>query len=138
MTPELHAQLLLHEGLRLFPYKDTVGKITIGVGRNLTDKGISKAEAFLLLDNDVVEVVKALHDRLPWFAALDAIRQRVLIDMAFNMGIVGLLKFKRTLASIERGAYDTAATQMLESKWAGQVGRRALRLSAMTRTGTEP
>jgi lysozyme len=131
----LREQLLLHEGLRLKPYKDTVGKLTIGIGRNLTDNGITKIEALILLDNDIHEATKACEQHIPVFRSLDDVRQRVLIDMAFNMGIHGLLGFRATLAAITAGDYAKAADRMLESKWAEQVGRRAQRLALWMRTG---
>ena len=133
----LRRQLIRHEGLRLKPYVDTVGKTTIGVGRNLTDKGISENEAIDLLRNDYVEVYHDLCAKLPWFTGLSAIRQRVLIEMGFNQGSAGLLKFTKTLASMERGDYVLAAEQMLLSRWAKQVGQRARRLAAMMKTNEE-
>lgn len=133
----LAAQLTLHEGLRLKPYRDTVGKLTIGVGRNLTDKGISRQEAEILLDDDMDEVIIGLAKRLPWFSTLDPIRSRVLIDMAFNLGVDGLLEFKNTLWYVQHGHYGAAAIAMLQSKWARQVGRRADTLSKMMATGQE-
>ena len=75
---------------------------------------------------------------LPWVTQLNEVRQRVLVDMAFNMGIVGLLSFKRTLATIQAGDYQQAATMMLDSRWAGQVGQRAERLAHMMVTGKDP
>lgn len=131
-------QLRLHEGERLKPYRDTVGKLTIGIGRNLDDRGISSGESAYLLANDIQGVEIEVQRSLPWVARLDEVRQRVLVDMAFNMGIVGLLNFKRTLAAIEAGQYQQAATMMLDSKWAKQVGQRAERLSRMMATGKDP
>jgi len=131
-------QLRLHEGERLKPYHCTAGKLTIGVGRNLEDRGISREESAMLLANDIAEMERELHRALPWVATLDEVRQRVLLDMAFNMGIVGLLGFKRTLATIQAGDYQAAATMMLDSRWAKQVGQRAERLSRMMATGKDP
>lgn len=133
----IEEQLILHEGLRLKPYRDTVGKLTIGVGRNLTDKGISPTEAYELLQNDIAEVKAALVAHLPWVRALSDVRYRVLADMAFNLGIAGLLKFKATLTAVEAGDYHKAAEQMMRSKWAGQVGKRAQRLAQMMREDRE-
>lgn len=130
-------QLVLHEGLRQFPYKDTVGKITIGVGRNLTDKGLSHPEIHFLLENDIDGTWDGLAAALPWVKDLDDVRQRVLLDMAFNLGVAGLLKFKATLAAVERGDYAAAATNMLKSKWAKQVGHRAVRLARMMSDGVD-
>ena len=133
------ARLLeLHEGRRTFPYKDTVGKLTIGVGFNLDDVGLLPEEIDFILRNRINLVRTSLASLIPWFDTLDEVRQAVLVDMGFNLGVVGLLKFKRTLGSIEDGDYTTAAEQMLESKWADQVGRRADRLSDMMRYGRWP
>lgn len=128
-------QLMRHEGVRLKPYLDTVGKITIGVGRNLSDRGITKAEALAWLDEDIQLAVTELSRSFPWFAALDPVRQRVLIDMHVNMGLGTLVRFVKMLAAVGRGDYGSAADEMLASKWAAQVGRRAQRLAAMMRTG---
>ena len=130
-------QLRLHEGERLKPYRCTAGKLTIGVGRNLEDRGITAEESAYLLNNDIEREWKALTTSLPWVTGLNDVRQRVLLDMSFNLGIVGLLKFKNTLATIERGEYARAADMMLDSLWARQVGNRAKRLSQMMRTGTD-
>ncbi|CBW74474.1 Lysozyme (EC 3.2.1.17) [Mycetohabitans rhizoxinica HKI 454] len=122
------------EGRRLKPYLDTAGKTTIGVGRNLTDVGISEGECSLLLENDVMRSIMWLDRHLPWWRSLDAVRQRVIINMAFNMGRK-LLTFANTLAAMQRGDYEAAANGMLASKWATQVGARAQRLASMMRTG---
>lgn len=131
-------QLRLHEGERLKPYRCTAGKLTIGVGRNLEDRGITREESAMLLTNDIAAMERELQHALPWVATLDEVRQRVLVDMAFNLGIVGLLAFKRTLATVAAGQYQQSATMMLDSKWARQVGQRAERLSRMMATGKDP
>lgn len=131
-------QLRLHEGERLRPYRCTAGKLTIGVGRNLEDRGITAEESAYLLLNDVRAVEQGLAKALPWFTQLDDVRQRVLLDMAFNLGLQGLLEFRRTLDAVRSGRYQQAAGMMLESKWAGQVGQRAQRLSQMMATGKDP
>lgn len=130
-------QIELHEGTRLKPYRCTAGKLTIGVGRNLEDRGISLSEARILLANDLADVRNGLRNALPWVAQLDDVRQRVLIDMAFNLGIQGLLAFKRTLEAVRQGQYQQAAAMMLQSRWATQVGQRAQRLSRMMATGAD-
>ena len=130
----LREQLIRHEGLRLRPYRDTSGRLTIGVGRNLDDKGITKAEALELLENDISECLTDLVT-FPWFERLDAVRQRVVIDMRFNLGPSKFREFKQTIAAIADGRYGRAADHMLASKWAGQVGKRAETLAAMMRTG---
>jgi lysozyme len=133
--PTLIGELKRDEGVRLKPYTDTVGKLTIGVGRNLADVGISDDECTALLQNDVARTVAALDKSLPWWRKLDPVRQRVLVNMAFNLGMTGLLTFKNTLAAVQGGSYAAAAAGMLASKWATQVGDRAERLAEMMRTG---
>jgi lysozyme len=122
------------EGVRLFPYKDTVGKWTIGVGRNLDDVGISLDEAEYLLRNDIRKV-EADARKYPWYAGLNDARKAVVLSMIFNMGAEGFAGFKNTIASIAAGNYEDAASRMLRSKWSSQVGNRAVRLAAMMRTG---
>ena len=131
----LAEQLKVHEGLRLKPYKDTVGKWTIGIGRNLEDKGITEQEALFMLNNDVDYFYTKLDKRLTWFKHLDDARQNVLVNMAFNLGVSGLLTFKNTLRLISFNRYEEAAEEMLNSKWANQVGYRAEELAEQMRTG---
>ncbi len=123
-----------HEGLRLKPYRCTADKLTIGYGRNLEDVGISKDEAEILLHHDIQKVIKQL-STIPWFNKLSDVRKSVLIDMCFNLGFEGLMKFRRTLALIESQLYVQAAEEMLDSRWADQVGSRAQTLSKMMKTG---
>ncbi|MGG2041159.1 glycoside hydrolase family protein [Burkholderia gladioli] len=130
----LIAELSRDEGRKLKPYLDTVGKTTIGVGRNLSDVGISDAECDVMLSNDIDRTVTWLDRNLPWWSQLDPVRQRVVVNMAFNMG-GALLTFVNTLGAMQRGAYDAAADGMLDSKWARQVSARAQRLAQMMRTG---
>jgi lysozyme len=134
--PILVRQLTRDEGLRLKPYTDTVGKLTIGVGRNLTDVGISKAEAEALLQADIERSAALLDQELPWWKTLDGPRQRVLLNMAFNLGY-RLLTFKNTLKAVREGRWEDAAAGMLASKWAYQVGQRAHRLAATMRSGID-
>ena len=130
----------LHEGLRLKPYLDTAvpPRLSIGYGRNLTDCGVSRGEAEELLQHDLTRVERELLVALPWVTRLDPVRYAVLIDMTYNLGLAKLLQFKVTLVSIEAGDYARAAGQMLQSRWASQVGARARRLAAMMATGTVP
>jgi lysozyme len=130
--------LLLHEAERLKLYQDTVGKWTIGVGRNLSDRGISHDESRFLFANDINRVEQELHATFPWTTRLDAVRHAVLVDMLFNLGLPRFRLFKRMLYYAEQGDYARAAGQMLASKWAGQVKTRAKRLAAMMATGTVP
>lgn len=137
MRDKLITQLIQHEGLRLKPYSDTVGKVTIGVGRNLTDVGISESEAMTLLDHDV-DLVLADLLTFPWFISLDPIRQRVVADMRFNLGPTRFRGFQRMIGALAAGDYQRAADSMAESLWARQVKQRATRLIIMMRTGGEP
>lgn len=130
-------QLVEEEDLKLHPYVDTVGKVTIGVGRNLTDVGISTAEAFVLLDSDIARAEADLDRVFPWWREMSDVRQRVLCDLCFNMGLTTLRTFERTLAAMARGDYAKAAVGMLASHWAEQVGRRARRLAQMMATGLD-
>ena len=123
--------------MRLKPYRCTAGKLSIGIGRNLDDVGISEDEAHFLLDNDINRVIVALASALPWFVEMDEVRQRVLVDMGFNLGVPGLLKFKNTLAAVERKDYEAAAKGMLASKWARQVKGRAETLARWMRSGSD-
>lgn len=132
----LRAELSRDEGRKPRIYIDTVGKTTGGVGRNLSDVPFSDDEIDLMLTNDIARTTAALDKNLTWWRNLDPIRQRVIVNMAFNLGIAGLLTFTNTLAAIRSGDYAGAATGMLQSKWATQVGARATRLSNMMRTGS--
>ncbi len=130
----LRAQLIAHEGLRLQPYTDTVGKLTIGVGRNLTDRGISKAEALYLLDRDLDDAIRDCLS-FSWFVDLDSVRQRAWVDLVFNMGLPTLKTFTATIAAMARQDYAAAAKHLLASKWARQVKGRAVTIAAMVRDG---
>lgn len=123
------------EGFRQFPYKDTVGKLTIGIGRNLDDVGISLAEATSLLYNDIIEVLNQLQRELPWVNTLSEPRQRALANMCFNLGINKLLKFKNTLKALKESRWGDAADEVLNSLWATQVGDRAKRIAGVFRNG---
>lgn len=137
----LSESLELGEARRTRPYVDTVGKITIGVGRNLTDKGLRQTEIDLLLRNDIDEAIYDLDRFLPWWRSLDEPRRRVMVEMCFNMGIgdglKGFLSFRNTLEAIRTGRYGDAADGMRDSKWATQVGDRADRLARVMRNGGE-
>ena len=109
------------EGFRAFPYRDTMGKTTIGYGRNLSDKGISNTEANVLLDNDINECkLELIH--FDWYNQLDKVRQEVIIELCFNIGLGSLLKFTTMIGLIEKKAYQDAATDLLNSLWAKEVG----------------
>lgn len=124
----------IHEGLRLRPYQCTAGKTTIGYGRNLDDKGISQGEAELMLVADLTECETDL-EGFPWWERLSDNRKAALIDMRFNLGGAGLRQFKAMLVCIALGDYAGAAREMLDSRWARQVGNRADELSKLMREG---
>jgi lysozyme len=133
---KLIAQLEIDEDRRKIIYKDTLGKITGGVGRNLSDRPFSDDEIDLMLKNDIAFVERELDRRIPWWRKLDDVRQNVIANMAFNMGVPRLLGFSMTLDLVNSGRFDAAAEEMLRSRWAVQVGDRAKRLSTMMRKGT--
>ncbi|PKN77807.1 MAG: lysozyme [Candidatus Cloacimonetes bacterium HGW-Cloacimonetes-1] len=150
LLERIKEQLVRHEGLKLMPYRCTAGKLTIGIGRNLEDGGISLTEAYVLLENDIQICEKQLLDEIPEiYNALDEVRKSVLLNMCISipqsrfaplrepcyLGISGLLSFNNTLAFIAAGDWERAANGMLASKWAKQVGRRAIELSELIRKG---
>lgn len=139
MRDELIRQLRGDEGERSQVYQDHLGYWTIGVGR-LVDKrkpgsGLRPKEIAYMLNNDIDDRASELTKRIPWFGKLDPVRQGVLLNMSFQMGVEGLLGFKTTLRLVEASQYVAAADQMLKSKWATQTPQRAKRLSAQMRTG---
>lgn len=127
--------LKVDEGFRGKTYMDSTGNLTIGYGWAIQICPIRLAEAELRLSNDVAEVIGQLTQALPWFNDLDLVRQSVLANMCFNLGIYGLLKFERTLRAIQNKEYSIAAIEMLNSTWATQVGVRATRLAEEMKTG---
>ena len=133
----IEERLSQEEGRKNKPYTDTVGKLSIGVGRNLTDVGLSDDEIDYLLANDIKRATVSLNTALPWWTSLDSVRQKVLLDMCFNMGINSLLEFHNTLSFMQAGDYNSAANGMLNSLWAKQVGIRADKLAVMMRTGVD-
>ena len=149
-------KLIAHEGLRLQVYQDTLGIDTIGIGRNLEDRGITKeeldwmdmpnmdavyehgireADAMYLAQNDVQIVEEELLRTHPCVEDLDAVRQLVVMDMAFNMGVPRLCKFKKMWNAIHENKFDIAAKEMLDSRWAIQVKSRAVKLSNAMHNG---
>jgi len=131
----LYAQLDTDEGRRKRIYTDTVGKISGGVGRNLTDRGFRDDEINLMLANDVAEAIGECRRLLRNFDSLNEVRQEVLVNMMFNMGYARLAGFKKMLAAVLAGNWAEAERQMLDSKWADQVGDRADRLGTAMRKG---
>ena len=131
----LREQIARDEGLRLKAYKDAVGKTTVGYGRNLDDTGISIAEADLMLANDLTRASADVLTHLPWATGLGEVRLAVLVNMSFNLGIGGLMEFTRMLRHCQAGEWTQASNEMLDSKWAGQVGIRSERLAQQMVTG---
>ena len=153
---DLIEKLIVSEGLRLQVYKDTLGIDTIGIGRNLEDRGITteeladldiptiehvyeygitEADAVYLATNDVQIVEEELVRAHPCVDRLDSVRQLILIDMAFNMGVPRLCKFKNMWAAVHNEDYPTAAKEMLDSRWARQVKGRATKLANAMHNG---
>jgi lysozyme len=134
----LTEELVRDEGEVLHAYQDSEGYWTIGVGI-LIDKrrggGITREESRYLLANRINSKMTELDKAVSWWRTLSPVRQRVLLNMAFNLGVQGLLDFKNTLAAVKEGRYDDAALGMKKSRWASQVGARADRLIEMMKTG---
>lgn len=125
--------LAADEGRKSRPYKCTAGKITIGIGRNLDDNGLSEEEIDMLFNNDLRRCVVSLEKNIKCYDSLSGARQLVLINMMFNMGATRLKEFKKFFAALEAGKWGEAADEMLDSDWAKQVPARANRLAAMMR-----
>ena len=135
---DLKSQLLREEGSESCAYQDSLGYWTIGVGRLIDSRkggGLSNDEIDFLLENDIKAKTREVLLALPWMPRLSEPRQAVLIGMAFQMGIGGLLKFKRMLGSIEDGQYVEAAEEMVKSRWAMQTPKRAYRMAQQMETG---
>jgi len=129
--PTLKDMLLKHEGIKLKVYADSEGVLTIGVGRNLEDVGITRDEAMTMLDNDIKRVLYDCWHEFIWFADLTEDRQNVVANMVFNLGLEGFKKFKKLIAAIEKEDWVEAACQMIDSKWAAQVKTRAVELAIL-------
>ena len=149
-------KLIAHAGMVLTVYQDSLGIDTVGIGRNLKDRGITKeeleymdipsmdviyehgiteADARYLAMNDIRIVENELCRVHPCVEDLDSVRQLILMDMAFNMGVPRLCKFKNMWAAIHDGNYEIAAIEMMDSRWARQVGSRAVKLSDAMKAG---
>ena len=131
----LYAQLEDDEGRRKKLYKCTAGKWTIGVGRNLEDRGLRDDEIDLMLKNDVAESIGDCRRLFRMFDSLSAVRQEVLVNMMLNLGYTRLAGFKKMISALSEGNFVEASRQMLDSKWATDVGDRADRLAKAMRTG---
>lgn len=137
----LRSLIELHEGRIPHAYQDSLGFWTIGVGHLIDKKRGGKLPDHIidaLFDYDIEKHSTELFEALPWSADLDEVRKTVLVDMTFNLGINGLLGFRNTLRAIKEHRWDDAAQGMLASRWANQVGSRAVRLADMMRTGQWP
>ena len=139
MIADITRQLNSDEGFRRTVYQDSLGYWTIGVGRlvdpSRPDSGLRDSEIEFMLRNDIEDRITALGKVLPWFLDLDEVRQGVLVNMAFQLGVKGLLGFSTTLQMVSKGHYEEAAVQMLKSKWAAQTPERAKRLAQQMKTG---
>jgi len=154
-SDELVKMIAIHEGIVLSVYQDHLGINTVGIGRNLDDRGITdgellfmnktmddiydngltEEEAYYLCMNDIAIVEKELLASKPIVNQLNAVRQMILIDMAFNMGVPRLMQFKNMWLAIEKVNYLLACEEMIDSRWAGQVGSRAMKLSVAMKNG---
>ena len=134
---EVRKRLIEHEGLKLMPYRCTSNKLTIGVGRNLDDRGISQATATQMLEEDIDIVLDELKRALPFWEKLKWNYKEALVDLAFNMGVPRLMMFKRMLAAIEADEPEKAAEELLESRYASQVGKRAHNIAALLQASLE-
>jgi len=133
--PFILSALMGDEGFRSRLYRDSVGKWTGGYGHNFDDNPLTLDDAKYFLVNDIDRASTQLDAKLPWWRTLDDVRQGVLLNMCFNMGILRLMGFQRTLMAIQNGNFETAAQEMLDSRWAQQVGQRAIRLAQEMKTG---
>ncbi len=129
ITQRLLNRIVKNEGVRLKPYRDSLGFLTVGIGRNLDGKGITRDEAYTLLNNDLCNCIADLNRNIPWWKRLNDLRQEVLIEMCFQLGISGLLKFKEFLFQLERGTFVEAAKEMRDSLWYKQTPERTEELA---------
>ncbi len=145
---KLAADLERDEGFRSAVYDDATGgpivpgthvqgHPTVGFGRALDVNPLTIDEARALLANDIATTTAALFSELPWARDLDEVRCRALVNMAFNLGVAGLLTFHNMLRALQQGAWQSAARHALQSKWASQVGVRAMRIAKMLETGAD-
>jgi lysozyme len=135
---KLIEQLKRHEGVRTHAYKCSANMITVGVGRNIDEDGglgLSDDEIDYLLANDIKRCKQELV-ALSWFVDLDEVRQDALINLCFNLGLTRLLGFRNAMAAMAEGDYEKAADEFLDSRWATQVGQRAVEVTNMIRSGS--
>lgn len=127
---QLKKDLIRHEALRLHPYLCSSDKLTIGVGRNLDDRGISEEEAMYLLDNDINICIRELMDNVPFYGRMPDDIKEILVNLTFNMGMPTLLKFQKMLGHVEAGRFEEASAELLNSRYAKQVKGRAVELAS--------
>ena len=132
---KLIEELKRDEGVELRPYKCSAGFLTLGVGRNIEERGITMDESDYLLANDITICEEEATRVFKWYNTLSDVRQRVILNMIFNLGLTKLLNFKKFLAAMEAEDWEEAGKQMLDSRWAKQVGNRADRLEQMIVNG---
>ena len=132
---KLIEQLKIHEGFRSNVYTCSGGKKTVGYGRNLEDIGISEEEAEMLLKNDIYEATNQLLNAFPFMATFSDVRISAMINFTFNVGIGTVRKFSNTIEYLKNEDWDAAADEMMDSKWAEQVGDRAIQITEQIRTG---
>ena len=125
----LGKQLVIHEGLRLKPYRCSSNKLTIGIGRNIEDVGITEEEAMVLLSNDIDRAYNECYANFTWFSGLSELQQEAMVNLIFNMGMSTFKKFKKTIQHMENGDYELAAAELLNSRYARQVGQRAIEVA---------
>ena len=138
MTERLIEMLKRHEGVKSHIYWCSAGFWTLGAGRNVDPNGgigLSDDEVDYLLENDIERVIKELSTEYRWFNSLDDVRKDAMIDISFNLGATRLRGFRRALTAMEAGNYTEASTEFLDSRWAKQVGGRALELTDMIASG---
>jgi len=134
MISKLEEMLIRHEGKRSLPYECSAGKISVGVGRNLEDNPLTDDEIMYLLRNDIARSETELN-RYSWFRMMDDARRDACINLVFNLGLTRFRQFKRMIKAFEDRDYERAADELLNSKYAFQVGQRAKELSDIIRTG---
>tara|TARA_Y100000356_G_C11234946_1_gene277188 strand:- start:409 stop:834 length:426 start_codon:yes stop_codon:yes gene_type:complete len=128
-------QLIIDEGLKLKPYRCSADKLTIGVGRNIEEVGISEEEARYLLKNDIEMVTAQCLAEFSWFSGLTDVRKEAIVNLVFNMGLTTFKKFQKTIGYIEQGLFELAGTELLDSNYARQVGDRSVRVANMLANG---
>ncbi len=131
---KLKSLLIKHEGLSQKYYRDLHGNLTIGIGHNLSANGLSIEACMFIFNEDLIYFINKL-ENYAFFTALDEIRKIAIINMCFNLGLKGLLKFKKMIAALTKKDYVTASNEILNSKWTTQVGQRALTIAEMIKTG---